>query len=96
MTPHISFRPEAEEEALATCRFYEGRRQGLGKEFAAAVDEAIRRLTANPLSFPRVHGEVRRAVLRRFPYAVYFRIQRQDIVVLAVHGRQHPARWQAR
>ena len=36
----------------------------------------------------------RRAVLLRFPYAVYFRLDRETLVVLAVHGRQDPARWQ--
>jgi hypothetical protein len=35
-------------------------------------------------------------VLMRFPYAIYFRVSDEAVVVLAVHGRQDPARWQAR
>jgi hypothetical protein len=50
----------------------------------------------NPVAFPCVHGETRRAVLSRFPYAVYFRVDAEDVVVLAVHGRQHPSHWQQR
>jgi hypothetical protein len=46
--------------------------------------------------FHRVHGETRRVVLSRFPHAVYFRPSVDQIVVLAVHGRQHPSRWQER
>ena len=53
-------------------------------------------MAASPRAFPRVHAEIRRAVLSRFPYAVYFRLDRETLVVLAVHGRQDPARWQIR
>lgn len=54
------------------------------------------RLVDNPLVSPQVRGEIRRAVLQRFPYAVYFRLVEDDILVLAVLGRQHPGRWQSR
>ena len=43
-----------------------------------------------------MHGAVRRLVVRRFPYAVYFREVGDEIVVLAIHGRQDPKRWQER
>ena len=49
-----------------------------------------------PAAFPCVHGAVRRLVVRRFPYAVYFREVGDEIVVLAIHGRQDPNRWQER
>lgn len=96
MTRHVGFRPQAEAEALEVRRWYEDRRQGLGREFGQAVDDIVARIGENPLAFPRAHGETRRATLRRFPYAIYFRILDDDIVVLAVHGRQHPPRWQSR
>lgn len=96
MTRAISFRPEAEAEAVETRDWYEGRRAGLGAAFRRALDEAVERIVANPLQFPRARGETRRAILRRFPYAVYFRVAGEDIVVLAVHGRQHQRRWQSR
>ena len=55
------------------------------------------RLLQNPLAYPRVKGETRRAVVRRFPYAVYFRPIGDEIIVLAVmHGRRLPRRWQSR
>jgi plasmid stabilization system protein ParE len=92
----VSFRPEAEAEALETRDWYEGRRPGLGSEFRAALDETIERIADNPTQFRLVRGETRRAILNRFPCAVYFRPDGEDIVVLAVHGRQHPRRWQSR
>jgi plasmid stabilization system protein ParE len=44
-----------------------------------------------------VHGEARRAVLRRFPYSVIYAVREDEIVVIACfHGRRDPKRWQDR
>lgn len=96
MTGAPVFRPEAQAEALEARRWYEARRGGLGEEFGAEVDAAVARIVEHPLAFPRVRGETRRVVLTRFHYALYFRITDDNIVVLAVHGRQDPSRWQGR
>lgn len=64
------FRPEAAAEAS---------RRGSGTSRAE-------RVSANPLAFPQVHGETRRAVLNRFPYAMYFRIDGDQVVVLEHSG----------
>jgi plasmid stabilization system protein ParE len=92
---NVVFRPEAEAEALEARAWYESRSDGLGSRFAAALD-ALDRLLSNPVSFPRVHGEVRRAVKTHFPYAIYFRSDHDEVVVLAIHGRQDPSRWKTR
>ena len=96
MTRRAVFRPQAEDDALEVRQWYEARREGLGAEFGLAVDEIVARVVANPLAFQRAHGETRRAVLARFPYAIYFRVVGEEIVVLALHGRQHPSHWRAR
>jgi plasmid stabilization system protein ParE len=92
----VVFRPQAEDELQETRDWYERRQAGLGRAFAQAVDDMVGQISENPLSYQRVHGQTRRAVLRRFPYAIYFRVADENIVVQAVHGRQHPARWQTR
>jgi plasmid stabilization system protein ParE len=92
----VVFRPQAEDEAIQVRRWYETRRAGLGQEFGQAVDGLIARIATNPLAFPRAHNETRRAVLSRFPYAIYFRVADDTAVVLAIHGRQHPVRWKRR
>ena len=97
MTHRVAFRPQADAEVREARRWYEERRSGLGAKFAAAVEEAVARITDNPLAFPCVRGETRRAILRRFPYGLYFRVLRDAVIVLAVvHGRRHPRRWQLR
>ena len=92
----VRFRPEAETEALETREWYEQRQSGLGPAFTTDLTHLVDRISENPLQFRRVRGETRRAVLSKFPYAVYFRIHDAEVVVLAVHGRQHQARWQSR
>ncbi len=97
MIRRVAFRPLADAEVREARRWYEERRSGLGAKFAAAVDEAGARITENPLAFPCVRGETTRAILRRFPYGLYFRVLRDEVIVLAVvHGRRHPRRWQLR
>jgi hypothetical protein len=68
------FRPQANQEVQSARQWYEEQQPGLGIEFANAIDETIERVLSNPLAFPAVHGETRRAVVRRFPYGIYFRV----------------------
>ena len=45
----------------------------------------------NPLLYPKVHNEFRRCLLRRFPYAVYFTINNEQIIVAGLfHGARDP------
>lgn len=96
MTRPVRFRPQAGAEVLEVRGWYDERREGLGAEFGAAVDSLVRRIADNPLAFPRARGEIRRATLHRFPYAIYFCLSGDAVIVLAVHGRQDPRRWQTR
>jgi plasmid stabilization system protein ParE len=92
----VRFLPEAVEDLLATQRWYGRLDPALAQDFAEAVAAAVERIRRDPRSFPMIHGQIRRLVLRRFPYAVYFRDQSAEILVIALHGRQDPRRWQQR
>jgi toxin ParE1/3/4 len=97
VTPRLLFRPQAQSEILETRVWYDDQRPGLGRTFAAAVEETLSGIVRNPLAYPRVHGETRRALVPRFPYAIFFSIVADELVVLAVmHGRRHPRRWKLR
>jgi toxin ParE1/3/4 len=70
---------------------------GLGAAFATEVDLTLARIVQAPLAYPRVQGATHRALVRRFPYAIYFHAMSDEIVVLGViHARRHPQRWQPR
>jgi toxin ParE1/3/4 len=68
----------------------------LAKDSADTGAAAVERIRLNPQSFPLIHGQIRRVVLSRFPYAVYFREQGTEILVIVLHGRQDPQRWRQR
>ena len=72
-------------------------RSGLGREFVAEVDAALSRVADNPLQYQVLHRDARRAVVHRFPYGVFYRVEARDIVVLCVsHLHRDPASWKAR
>ncbi|HVT17804.1 MAG TPA: type II toxin-antitoxin system RelE/ParE family toxin [Thermoanaerobaculia bacterium] len=93
----LSVAREAEAEALEASEWYEKRSQGLGRAFLELVEQTLEELAERPRQFPLVYRDVRRALLKRFPYGVFFRIRREQIRVLAVlHLSRNPQRWQRR
>ncbi len=74
--------------------WYEGKRAGLGEEFLGAVGGCLHAIQEFPDMYARVHGEVRRAIVSRFPYTVFYRIEPKRVVVLAVlHMASDPRFW---
>jgi len=89
--------PEAEVDLAHARQWYDDRRDGLGLEFIEKVEEAFDRIQRMPLVPRIVFKDLRRVLLRRFPYAVFYRSGEHRIVVVAVyHTSRDPAGWQAR
>lgn len=86
LTPRaVRFQPEAIAELEDAHAWYEGRRPGLGFEFAGCVEAVIEAASRNPELYPFVHGDVRRGITRRFPYSVLYAVRDDVIVVVAVY-----------
>jgi plasmid stabilization system protein ParE len=94
----VIFTPRARTELIDAQDWYENEARGLGRRFRAAVDVVIERMSANPRQFPVVYKSIRRALLRRFPYALMFVVETDDTltVIACFHGSRDPARWQKR
>ena len=92
----VVFRPPAEADALEARAWYARHSETTAARFAADLADTVDRVAEHPAGFARVHGSVRRAVLHRFPCAVCYNVESEAVVVLAVQGRQDPARWKAR
>jgi plasmid stabilization system protein ParE len=87
-----SFRPEARRELLEARQWYEQHAQGLGAEFSRAADAAVASVLRDPLRLRVFAGEYRRILLRRFPYALVYRVWRDEIVFVGCfHHRRDPA-----
>ncbi len=89
--------PEARDDIADTYPWYEERVPGLGIEFLGCFEEVILSVQRFPLRHPVVHEGYRRAVLRRFPYSVYYELDGNQIVVHAVfHQARDSAKWRER
>lgn len=89
--------PRADFDIAATIEWYEEERAGLGQEFLDELRATYDRLADAPLQYQHLRSGIRRALLRRFPYAVYFVVEGDAVVVLAVlHVSRDPAEWQRR
>jgi plasmid stabilization system protein ParE len=78
-------------------RWYRERSPRLGDRFRDALDATIARMRQNPLGYQVLFREVRRALLRRFPYAVFFKNHEEVVIVIAVlHMRRDPDAWKSR
>ncbi len=97
MTYRVLLRKEAQDDLSDAASWYEEQRLGLGGEFLDEAGAAFRRIEANPLAYVDVYRGFRRALLRRFPFAVYFRVEPESVSVVAVmHASRSPAAWQVR
>jgi hypothetical protein len=85
---------EAELEIFEAALRYERERVGLGLRFETHINAVFLRLVENPFQFPVVEQDVRRALVREFPYGVFFVAEAELITVLAVlHLHRHPDTW---
>jgi toxin ParE1/3/4 len=89
--------PRADLDIEAAFLWYEKELSGLGLEFLDELRAVYKRIVEGPLKYPHLRSGVRRALVRRFPYIVYFAVEPTVIVVLAVlHASRDPAEWQRR
>ena len=97
MSLPVVTRPAAAAEIETAYRWYEKERSGLGSEFLEAVDKIVKMIAENPKRFPVIRRDVRRALLRRFPYGIFYRVVSGHMVVIACfHGKRNPKVWGSR
>jgi plasmid stabilization system protein ParE len=90
-------RPAAAADVEGAYRWYENQRAGLGEEFLGAVQVGLEMIAAHTLSAAVVHRDTRRLLLKRFPYGVFYRLVRDEIVVVGcLHAKRHPRVWRGR
>lgn len=91
------FHPEAEEEFIEAAVRHEAEVLGLGERFGAEVYRAIELLLESPELAPRIDVDIRRFILRRFPFSLIHSITPGMLHILAVaHGHRKPGYWQSR
>jgi toxin ParE1/3/4 len=97
MRPRLLIEPEAEADIAEAFAWYEAQRPGLGTEFKATLVELLDTIEDDPERFPIIRSRTRRALLRRFPFGVFYVLDADVIAVIAcLHCRRDPRRWRLR
>lgn len=91
MIQEIRLREEAEEDLSEAAIWYQQQQKGLGYEFLDEVFEVSQSIKNHPFAYPIVHREVRRALIYRFPFGIFYRIEGEAIVIFAImHASRNP------
>ena len=97
MSYTISVRRVAELDITDAFLDYEEKREGLGHDFLLCVEDAIYRIEKNPLHYQVVYKNLRRVLVRRFPYSIFYFVDEHKVIVTAVfHARRNPKLWDDR
>lgn len=81
MTYTLRFLPEVEDDAIGGFSWYETKSPGLGEEFLRMFYASTCEIPRNPFLYRKAYKEFRRCLLRRFPYAIYFTINNDRVIV---------------
>jgi plasmid stabilization system protein ParE len=93
----VAYLPEARDDIDEAYGGYEVRSAGLGDRFLETLREHVDRIRENPALYGEFYQGVRAALLRRFPYVVYYRAEAERVVIIAVqHGRRSFRAWRGR
>jgi len=94
---NIIIRPEAENDINSAYDWYEEQRTGLGSEFALELMDSVDRIMDTPQLYSDLYCGIRRALLRKFPFGIYYLLNEVKIIVLSVlHLAMDPGKWKKR
>ncbi len=87
----------AEDDLREARDWYDGQARETGRRLVEAVNTLLLRIAEQPRVYPVVHLDIRRAIVPRFPYGVFYRDRRDNILVVGiVHMHRHPDTWKRR
>jgi plasmid stabilization system protein ParE len=97
MTRHLALSDDAKNYVAEAAVWYAQQRVGLEDDFLQEIAVTLARIEANPEAFSYIHGNLRHAIARRFPYIVIYEVTSVEISVIAVmHGSRNPKSWKDR
>jgi plasmid stabilization system protein ParE len=97
MIDRVVFTPEADEDIAQSYDWYENREPGLGEDFLRCIDACILTIRRYPDLYPVAIDEFRRALIRRFPYEIFYEHSADCIFIYSVFNcSQNPDKWRER
>ena len=93
----VQFRPEAETDLFEAAEWYEIQSPDLGTSFLNEILITCETISEHPKLYTEIYRDIRRAVIQKFPFSIYYRIHNNRILIYAVmHGSRNPTRWKQR
>jgi len=97
MSDKVSLLHDAELEFDESVDWYEERVSGLGLDFAHQVSLALNCISSMPLAHAKVFKDVRKPLVSRFPFLIYYQLEGDEVVVISVfHTSRDSDQWQSR
>lgn len=94
MIEKVVFTPEARGDVIRSYKWYEEREPGLGEDFLRCVEACVQTIQRHPSIFPVAIDEFRRALIRRFPYEIFYEAVDDCVIIYSVfHCSQDPEKW---
>lgn len=93
----VIVQPKAVDDILEAAKWYDNNLKGLGESFINSIDSAIHSIQQNPEAYPKVYKELRRILIKKFPFGIFYLIENSQIIVIAVlHASRNSKTWQMR
>ncbi|RLA63142.1 MAG: type II toxin-antitoxin system RelE/ParE family toxin [Epsilonproteobacteria bacterium] len=87
----IELKPEVYDDLKTAYDWYESQRIGLGEDFLLTLEDSYAKIARTPKAYQLIYQSVRRKLVRRFPYGVFFVLGDDKIIVIAVmHTKRNP------
>lgn len=97
MSYRLILRPEAEADLAQQFDYYNSRKKGLGNDFLREVSKIFRQIEQTPLRNAPIYRNARRALVRRYPFKVFYMFENETVEVIGViHFRRDQPTWQQR
>ena len=90
----LHFKPQVYDDIQIVHDWYEEQRIGLGEDFLLALEESYAKIRQTPKIYQVIYKHIRRNLVRKFPYGIFFIIEEDKIIVIAVlHTKRKPSDW---
>ncbi len=97
MSYQVLISPEAQLDLEDAYYWYEDQNKGLGSEFIRVIDASLSAIQRNPFAYTSVDKQVRKKLVRKFPYGLFYIVKNENIVVIACfHIKRDPKQWKRR
>jgi len=77
----VVYKARAKSDVKSSVFWYDSQQKGLGEEFLASLEDAIEKIQYNPFTYPTIHKNLRRILLKRFPYSLFYLFENNTISI---------------